>query len=81
MADMRLTAAQEREVIAEFTLYRLPDDPTDEEFDAFAAGCTVLYRDDHDSGQSSYQVVDAEGCGDGSGEWYPVTWDAAVIRR
>ncbi len=76
----RLTPTQEKDVIAEFVLYRLPD-PTDEEFDALAESCTVLYRDDVDAGKSYYQVVDGKGRGDGSGEWYEVTWDAAVIRR
>lgn len=36
--------------------------------------CVVLYRDD-DGGTTWYQVVDAHGHGDGSGEWTPIEDD------
>jgi len=32
----------------------------------------ILYRDDHDTAESSYQVVDEQGHGDGSGIWTPI---------
>lgn len=62
----RLTAEQEQQAIADFCDYRYPDGAPD----GFADGCRVCYRDAEDG--SRYEVVDAQGHGDGSGEWTEV---------
>ncbi len=58
----RLTANQEADAVIDHCDY------TDHE----TGGCRVIYRDDLDTGRSYYQVVDALGHGDGSGEWTEV---------
>lgn len=35
-------------------------------------GDDILYRDDMDNNTTVYQVVDAQGRGDGSGTWTPI---------
>ena len=67
----RLTESAERDAIAAFADYMLAD-PTPASSIGFMDGCEVLYRDDYDTDESSYQVVDAQGHGDGSGMWTPV---------
>ena len=66
MAQRRLTADQHRDAIADFVDDRYPAGTAPS---GFLAGCTVLYRDDEATGRSFYQVVDAQGHGDGSGTW------------
>jgi hypothetical protein len=68
----RLDEARRYEAINDFVWHRLGLECSDEDFDQFAVGCTVLYRDHYDTGCSEYQVVDAFGHGDGTGEWHPV---------
>lgn len=68
----RLSAGEAEEAVNDFVWARLGTDVGDEEFDAFATGCRVLYRDDYDSGRSWFRVVDAQGHGDGSGTWAEV---------
>jgi hypothetical protein len=68
----RLTPADREQAVNDFTWYRLGYDAADDDFDEFAAGCEVLYWDDFDTGESKYQVVDADGHGDGTGEWHLV---------
>lgn len=67
----RLTAAEHEQVINDFARFMLGDDVADDDFDAYASGCVVAYRDD-ESGESWYEVTDARGHGDGSGEWTAV---------
>lgn len=59
----RLSKTDEQGVISDFADYLGL---------ANADGCKVIYKDDQDTGESWYQVVDAKGHGDGSGEWLPV---------
>lgn len=62
----RLTQTAAQEAIQAFADYRYPNGcPA-----GWAEGVQVVYRDD--SGESSYQVTDADGRGDGTGEWHPV---------
>jgi hypothetical protein len=68
----RLSEGDREQAINDFTWGRLGYDAADDDFDAFAAGCEVLYWDDFDTGESKYQVVDANGHGDGTGEWHRV---------
>lgn len=64
----RLTAEARQDAIAAFAEHTGYD----------ADGCQVLYRDDLDTGRSYYQVVDAQGRGDGSGEWTEIeSWCVA----
>lgn len=59
----KLTADERAQAIADFVDYRYPNGDAPE---GFLEGCTVLY------GEDGYQVVDADGHGDGSGAWTPV---------
>jgi hypothetical protein len=68
----RLSAGDTGQAVNNFVWDRLGHGASDDDFDALAAGCRVLYRDDYDTGESWYQVVDVRGHGDGAGEWYPV---------
>jgi hypothetical protein len=63
----RLSEGDREQAVNDFTWDRLGYDAADDDFDAFAAGCRVLYRDDFDTGESRYQVVDDRG--HGAGEW------------
>jgi hypothetical protein len=66
----RLSEGDHEQAVNDFTWHRLGWDAADDDFDSFAVGCQVLYRDDFDTGESWYQVVDANG--DGAGEWHRV---------
>jgi hypothetical protein len=68
----RLSECDREQAVNDFTWDRLGWDTADDDFDSFAVGCQVLYRDDFDTGESWYQVVDADGHGDGTGEWHRV---------
>jgi hypothetical protein len=68
----RLSPGDTEQAVNDFVWDRLGYGAADENFDALAINCRVLYRDDHDTGKSCYQVVDAAGRGDGTGEWHPV---------
>lgn len=68
----RLSDAARWHAINEFVWATKGTDCPDDEFADYAAGCRVLYRDNYDTGRSSYQVVDAQGRGDGTGEWRTV---------
>jgi hypothetical protein len=68
----RLTEAQEREAVIDFACYAAAFNATQGEFNRFRQGCQVTYRDNHGTGESWYQVVDAQGRGDGRNSWTPV---------
>ncbi len=77
----RLSEEQEHEARYIHATYCFPgrDIPeNDSAFEDYMDRCTVLYKDDCDTGESFYQVVDEQGKGDGMGQWYPVkqgvTW-------
>ncbi len=67
----RLDAAGHEHAIESFVWDRLGLDASGEDFDALAVECCVLYRDDYDTGESWFQVVDGQGHGDGTGSWTP----------
>jgi hypothetical protein len=71
----RLTREEEQAAVADFVDYRHPDGAPE----GFLEGCEVSYYQD-DDGRWRYQVTDATGHGDGTGEWHPVG-EAGYARR
>jgi hypothetical protein len=70
---LRLDPGEREQAVNDFVWYMLGDDVDGETFDCYAADCEVHYRDDYDTGESWYQVVNKYGHGDGSGEWTKVS--------
>jgi hypothetical protein len=68
----RLSPGDAEQAVSDFVWDRLGYEASDDDFDDLVAGCQVVYRDDYDTGESWFQVCDARGHGDGTGQWYPV---------
>lgn len=65
----KLSREDERNAISDFAYLQYAEGDWPE---GWLEGCRVIYRENPETGLPEWHVNDADGLGDGNGEWFPV---------